>query len=61
MFALDAASGNTLWSYKTPGSVNAGAVVVGGTVFWGSGYAHLPVPGFVGNNQFFAFSVPGDD
>jgi polyvinyl alcohol dehydrogenase (cytochrome) len=58
MYALDAATGNTLWSYKTAGSVIVGAVVVDRTVYWGSGYAHLPIPGFVGNNQFFAFTVP---
>src|SRR5262249_61130326 len=45
MFALDAASGNTLWSFPSGASVNAGATVVNGVVYWGSGYAHLPIPG----------------
>jgi ABC-type microcin C transport system permease subunit YejE len=34
--------------------------VVNGTVYWGSGYAHLGFPGQTGgSNAFFAFSVPG--
>ena len=60
MFALDAKTGKVLWSYASGGSVNAGAVVVNGVVYWGSGYAHLPIPGFVGNNKkFYAFSLGG--
>jgi len=59
MFALDAKTGKVLWSYPSGGSVNAGAVVINGMVYWGSGYAHLPVQGFVGNNKFYAFSVGG--
>ncbi len=57
MFALDAATGNVLWSFASGGSVIAGAVVVDDTVFWGSGYTHIPTPGNVGNTKFFAFSV----
>jgi len=56
MFALDAATGKVLWSFPSGGSVNAGAVVVNGTVYWGSGYRRL---GFVGNNKFYAFSLGG--
>ena len=59
MFALDAKSGKVLWSYASGGSVNAGAVVVNGVVYWGSGYAHIPVPGFMPNNKFYAFSLGG--
>ena len=40
-------------------SVLAGASIVGDTVYWGSGYSHLPVPGFVANNKFYAFSING--
>jgi polyvinyl alcohol dehydrogenase (cytochrome) len=57
MFAFDASSGNTLWSFAAGSSVNAGAVIVGNTVYWGSGYAHLGIPGYTGNNQFYAFTV----
>jgi polyvinyl alcohol dehydrogenase (cytochrome) len=57
MFALDATTGNVLWSFASGGSVNAGAVVVNGVVYWGSGYGRL---GFVGGqNKFYAFSLGG--
>ena len=59
MFALDAATGKTLWSFPSGGSVNAGPAIVKGTVYWGSGYAHLGIPGFTGNNTFYAFSING--
>ena len=59
MFALDAKTGKVLWSFPSGGSVQAGAVVVDGVVYWGSGYKHLPLPGFVGNNKFYAFSLGG--
>jgi len=59
MYALDAASGQTLWSYAAGSSVNAGASIVDGVVYWGSGYAHLQIPGYTTNNKFFAFSKNG--
>jgi len=58
MFALDATNGNTKWSFAPGSSVNAGATIVNGTVYWGSGYGHLGPLG-TGNDQFFAFSLPG--
>jgi polyvinyl alcohol dehydrogenase (cytochrome) len=60
MLALDAATGNTLWSFASGASVNAGAAIVNGIVYWGSGYAHLGIPGFTGNNKFYAFSNNGN-
>jgi polyvinyl alcohol dehydrogenase (cytochrome) len=57
MLALDASTGNTLWSYAAGSSVIAGATIVDDSVYWGSGYAHLGIPGFTGNNQFYAFTV----
>jgi len=60
MFALDAATGAKLWSFAAGSSVNAGATVVDGVIYWGSGYAHLGVPGFtggVGAAKFYAFSL----
>ena len=39
--------------------MNAGAAVADGVVYWGSGYAHLGIPGYTGNNKFFAFSKNG--
>ncbi len=55
MFALNAATGAIAWSFAAGSSVIAGASVSGGMVFWGSGYAHLAIAGFTGNNQFYAF------
>jgi polyvinyl alcohol dehydrogenase (cytochrome) len=60
MLALDAASGARLWSFAAGSSVNAGATIVNGVVYWGSGYAHLGIPGYTGNNKFYAFSINGN-
>jgi polyvinyl alcohol dehydrogenase (cytochrome) len=59
MFALKSDTGQTLWSYAAGSSVNAGPAVSNGVLYWGSGYAHLGIPGFTGNNKFFAFSNNG--
>jgi polyvinyl alcohol dehydrogenase (cytochrome) len=59
MFALNATDGATLWSFASGSSVNAGATIVNGVVYWGSGYAHLHIPGFTGNKKFYAFSING--
>lgn len=58
MFALDADTGNILWSFASGASVIAGATIVDGAVYWGSGYANLGPP-FTSNNKFFAFSLGG--
>jgi polyvinyl alcohol dehydrogenase (cytochrome) len=58
MFALDAATGKILWKFASGASVNAGAVVSGGVVYWGSGYTNIGAP-FTGNKKFYAFSVGG--
>jgi polyvinyl alcohol dehydrogenase (cytochrome) len=52
MYALDAASGDILWSFASGGSVMSAPAVVDGTLYWGSGY---PV-GF-DNDKFYAFSL----
>jgi polyvinyl alcohol dehydrogenase (cytochrome) len=57
MFALDGATGNTIWSFAAGSSVNAGATIAENTVFWGSGYSHLPIPGMTGNTKFYAFTT----
>jgi polyvinyl alcohol dehydrogenase (cytochrome) len=59
MLALDAATGERLWSFAAGSSVNAGATIVKDTVYWGSGYAHLGIPGYTGNTRFYAFTVNG--
>lgn len=60
MLALSAATGQTLWSFASGASVNAGASIADKEVYWGSGYTHLGIPGFTGNNKFFAFSKNGN-
>jgi polyvinyl alcohol dehydrogenase (cytochrome) len=60
LFALDASTGNTIWSFAAGGSVVAGATIVGDAIYWGSGYTHLPLPGFTTSNKFYAFSVNGN-
>jgi polyvinyl alcohol dehydrogenase (cytochrome) len=56
MYALHAANGSTLWTFASGGSVNAGAAIVDGTVYWGSGY-NVPGFGISGNNKLYAFAV----
>ncbi len=59
VYALDATSGAILWSYDTGASVNGGAAVVNGSVYWGSGYGHFPKTSPLGtsNNKLFAFCL----
>ena len=38
VYAMDAASGETLWSYKTGATVYGGATVSNGCIYVGSGY-----------------------
>ena len=59
MFALNAKTGAVLWNFAAGGSVVAGASVVKDTIYWGSGYSNLGIPGFTANNKFYAFSVNG--
>ncbi len=55
MYAFNAATGEKLWSFESGGSVNSGAAVVNGTVYWGSGYTNigLGTPG----NKLYAFKI----
>jgi polyvinyl alcohol dehydrogenase (cytochrome) len=58
MYAMDAATGQVLWGLASGGSCNAGAAVVDGTVYWGSGYASLAgFLGSTGNNKLYAFEL----
>jgi polyvinyl alcohol dehydrogenase (cytochrome) len=54
MFALDAATGEILWQFPSVGSVVAGAAVVDGRVYWGSGYTQWDG---VESNMLFAFGL----
>jgi polyvinyl alcohol dehydrogenase (cytochrome) len=59
MYAFDAASGAILWSFASGGSVNSGAAIVDGTVYWGSGYGNFGVG--TPNNKLYAFHIPGQE
>ncbi len=60
MFALSSSTGQILWSFDAGSSVNAGPAIVGNTLYWGTGYAHLgPALPFSGNDRFYAFSING--
>ena len=56
MYALDAATGATLWTFVSGGSVNSGAAVVNGVVYWGSGYGVAGI-GVTPNNKLYAFDI----
>ena len=57
MYAFNAATGQKLWSFESGGSVNSGAAVVDGNVYWGSGCVNfgLGTP----NNKLYSFGVSG--
>jgi polyvinyl alcohol dehydrogenase (cytochrome) len=56
MYALDASTGNVLWSFASGGSCLSGAAISDGMLFWGSGYSNF---GFgTPNNKLYAFGLP---
>jgi polyvinyl alcohol dehydrogenase (cytochrome) len=57
MYALDAATGNILWSFAASGSVWSGPAIADGVVYWGSGYGRFAYPNT--ENKFYAFSIKG--
>jgi polyvinyl alcohol dehydrogenase (cytochrome) len=57
MFALDASTGNVLWSYVAGSSVMAAPAIAGDSIYWGSGYRKLGSLG-TANNKVFAFQIP---
>jgi PQQ-like domain len=59
MYALDASTGATLWTFASGGSVDSGPAIVEGTVYWGSGYGVRGI-GISANNKLYAF-VPRAD
>jgi polyvinyl alcohol dehydrogenase (cytochrome) len=59
MNALDASTGKIVWNFASGSSTIAGATVVNGMVYWGTGYAHLGLPGFTGGKTMYAFSLNG--
>ena len=60
MIALNAATGQTLWSFASETTTIGGAAIVNGAVYWGTGYSHLPTKGFTGGaDSFYAFTING--
>jgi polyvinyl alcohol dehydrogenase (cytochrome) len=55
-YALDAATGEILWTFSAGSSVNAGPAIVDGSVYWGSGYSKARAEGN-GGTTFFAFAL----
>lgn len=55
-FALDAATGEIKLSYVSGGSVNSGAAIADGVVYWGSGYSNFGLGS--PNNAFYALTLP---
>ena len=53
MFALNAATGEILWSFAAGSQVNAAPAIVGDSLYWGSGYRFGS-----SNNQLYAFTLP---
>lgn len=61
MYALDGTTGHILWRYASGGAVWAGAAIVNGTVYWGTGYHTENFGlGYNGdNNKLYAFTRNG--
>jgi polyvinyl alcohol dehydrogenase (cytochrome) len=55
MFALNAGTGQILWSFAAGSSVNAAPAIVGNSLYWGSGY-RLGIGS--SNNKLYAFTLP---
>jgi len=60
MFALNAATGDVLWSFKSGATVYGGPAIVGGVVYWGNGYPSSRLLFGTPGGTMYAFSVPGD-
>jgi polyvinyl alcohol dehydrogenase (cytochrome) len=58
MYAMDTADGSILWSFNSGGSCNAGAAIVDGVVYWGSGYESAFDPSYTTGDVFRAFAIP---
>jgi polyvinyl alcohol dehydrogenase (cytochrome) len=58
MFALDARTGDVLWSFAAGSSVVSAPAIVGNSVYWGAGFSRfgLGTP----NNKVYAFTLADD-
>jgi polyvinyl alcohol dehydrogenase (cytochrome) len=55
MFALNAQTGQILWSFASGSSVGSGPAIVDGTVYWGTGYARIGIGSAATTHNFYAF------
>lgn len=56
MYALNGATGEVRWEFKSGGSCLSGAAISNGEVYWGSGYSNF---GFgTPNNKLYKFGLP---
>lgn len=55
MYAMDAATGEVLWSFASGGSCLSGAAISNGMLFWGSGYSNFGAG--TPNNRLYAFGL----
>ncbi len=56
MYALNATTGEILWSFLSGGSCLSGAAISDGMLFWGSGYSNFDFGS--ANNKLYAFGLP---
>ncbi len=55
MYAMNAATGDVLWSFASGGSCLSGAAISNGMLYWGSGYSNFGAG--TPNNKLFAFGL----
>jgi polyvinyl alcohol dehydrogenase (cytochrome) len=55
MFALNASTGAIRWSFASGGSVAAGPAIVGGSLYWGSGYSKSEIGS--ASERLYAFDL----
>lgn len=70
MVAMDASNGNVLWSFESGATVNSGAAISDGDVFWGNGYVNFGIgtgsgggtagPGNGGSSRMYCFGLGGE-
>lgn len=57
LYALDGATGNTLWTYRSGGTIVAAPAIADGTLYWSVGYGTL---GGIGGKKLLAFAPTGE-
>ena len=59
MYALNAATGQMLWSFVSGGSIASAPAIANGIVYWGVGYTHFNIGEAAGATKLYAFSLNG--